>query len=144
MVSEDANFKMKGCDCSSWEKDPTLGLGWVYMVASNEYLSYLVKYIHEDEVRQFFPVCCNTKFTILQISHCVSFAALWSANNECAKCLHASGVGSVSCLWHEVFWLLGTGDLHRGKWCLLFILAKFFVAHLFGSYSNMDYLFFSS
>ncbi|KAJ7360906.1 hypothetical protein DFH08DRAFT_684340, partial [Mycena albidolilacea] len=110
MVSEDANFKMKGRDRSSREKDPTLGPGWAYMVASNKYLSYLVKHIHEDE-----------------ISHCVSFAALWSANNKCAKGLRVSRVGSVSCSRHEVFQPLGTGDLQRGE-----------------CYSNMDYLFFSS
>jgi hypothetical protein len=51
MVSEDANFKMKGHDQSSQDKDPTLGPGWAYMVASNEYLSYLIKHVHEDEVR---------------------------------------------------------------------------------------------
>ncbi|KAF7377213.1 CxC2 domain-containing protein [Mycena sanguinolenta] len=108
MVSEDANFKMKGRDRSSRDKDPTLGPGWAYMVASNEYLSYLVKHIHEDE-----------------ITHCVSFAALWSANNKRAKGLRASGVGSVSCSRHEVFRPLGTGDLQRGE-------------------NNMDYLFLSS
>jgi hypothetical protein len=126
MVSEDANFKMKGCDRSSREKDPTLGPGWVYMVASNKYLNFLVNHINEDEVRKIFPVRCNTEFTILQISHCVSFAALWSANNKYAKGLRASGIGSVSCSRHEVFRPLGTGDLQRGEWCVFFILSKFF------------------
>jgi hypothetical protein len=73
MVSEDANFKMKGRDRSSRVKDPTLGPGWAYMVASNEYLNYLVKHIHEDEVHHILPVRCTTEFTILQIGHCVSF-----------------------------------------------------------------------
>ncbi|KAJ7669560.1 hypothetical protein DFH06DRAFT_1321616 [Mycena polygramma] len=110
ILSEDANFKMKGRDRSSREKDPTLGPGWAYMVASDLYLSYLVKHINEDE-----------------ISHCVAFAALWSANNKCAKGLRASGVGSVSCSRHEIFRPQGTGDLQKGE-----------------RYSNMDYLFFSS
>ncbi|KAJ7825807.1 hypothetical protein B0H14DRAFT_3088537 [Mycena olivaceomarginata] len=110
MVSEDANFKMKGRDRSSREKDPTLGPGWAYMVGSDGYLSFLVKHVHEDE-----------------ISHCVSFAALWSANNKRAKGLRASGIGSVSCSRHEVFRPLGTGDLQKGE-----------------KYSNMDFLFFSS
>ncbi|KAJ7020126.1 hypothetical protein C8F04DRAFT_1275478 [Mycena alexandri] len=69
-----------------------------------------MKYVDEDE-----------------ISHCVSFAALWSANNKRAKGLRASGVGSVSCSWHKLFRPLGTGDLQKGE-----------------RYSNMDYLFFSS
>ncbi|KAJ7815837.1 hypothetical protein B0H13DRAFT_2242544 [Mycena leptocephala] len=110
LVSKDANFKMKGRDRSSKVKDPTLGPGWAYMVANDDYLKHLVKYVNEDE-----------------ISHCVSFAALWSANNKRAKGLRASGIGSVSCSRHEMFRPLGTGDLQKGE-----------------RYSNMDYLFFSS
>ncbi|KAJ7809582.1 hypothetical protein B0H14DRAFT_1497584, partial [Mycena olivaceomarginata] len=86
MVSEDVNFKMKGRDCSSRDKDPTLGPGWAYMVANDKYLQYLAEHVNEDE-----------------ISHCVSFAALWSANNKWAKGLRASGIGSVSCSRHEMF-----------------------------------------
>ncbi|KAF8190273.1 hypothetical protein K438DRAFT_1536944, partial [Mycena galopus ATCC 62051] len=110
LVSEDANFKMKRRDRSSREKDPTLRPGWAYMVANNDYLKHLVKYVNEDE-----------------ISHCVSFAALWSANNKRAKGLRASGIGSVSCSRHEIFRPLGTGDLQQGE-----------------RYPNMDYLFWSS
>ncbi|KAF7375071.1 CxC2 domain-containing protein [Mycena sanguinolenta] len=110
MISKDANFKMKGRDRSSREKDPTLGPGWAYMVANDAYLKHLSKYVAEDE-----------------ISHCVLFAALWSANNKHAKGLRASGVGSVSCSRHEMFRPVGTGDLQKGK-----------------KYSNMDYLFLSS
>ncbi|KAJ7500477.1 hypothetical protein B0H11DRAFT_1678380, partial [Mycena galericulata] len=110
LLSQDANFKMKGRDRSSRAKDPTLGPGWAYMVASDAYLQFLVKHIDEDE-----------------ISHCVSFAALWSANNKRAKGLRASGIGSVSCSRHELFRPLGTGDLQKGE-----------------RYSNMDYIFFSS
>ncbi|KAJ6479764.1 hypothetical protein C8R45DRAFT_1101208 [Mycena sanguinolenta] len=101
---------MKGRDRSSRDKDPTLGPGWAYMVANDAYLKHLSKYVTEDE-----------------ISHCVSFAALWSANNKRAKGLRASGVGSVSCSRHEMFRPVGTGDLQRGE-----------------RYSNMDYLFLPS
>ncbi|KAJ7660352.1 hypothetical protein DFH06DRAFT_988965 [Mycena polygramma] len=110
MLSKDANFKMKGRDRSSREKDPTLGPGWAYLVASDPYLNHLSKFVHEDE-----------------ITHCVSFAALWSANNKRSKGLCASGIGSVSCSRHELFRARGTGDLQKGE-----------------RYCNMDYLFFSS
>ncbi|KAJ7761170.1 hypothetical protein DFH07DRAFT_957248 [Mycena maculata] len=110
MLSEDANFKMKGRDRSSRAKDPTLGPGWAYMVASDAYLRFLVKHVEDDE-----------------INHCVSFAALWSANNKHSKGLRASRIGSVSCSRHELFRPLGTGDLQKGE-----------------KYSNMDYIFFSS
>ncbi|KAJ7194745.1 hypothetical protein GGX14DRAFT_537360 [Mycena pura] len=98
MLSEDANFKMKGRATSSREKDPTLGPGYAYMVASDAYLEHLSKYMEEDE-----------------ISHCVAFAALWRANNKRAKGLRASGIGSVSCSRHELFRANGTGDLQRGE-----------------------------
>ncbi|KAJ6461985.1 hypothetical protein C8R47DRAFT_993232 [Mycena vitilis] len=110
MLSKDANFKLKGRDRSSRDKDPTLGPGWAYMVANDAYLKHLSKYVSEDE-----------------ITHCVSFAALWSANNKRAKGLRASGIGSVSCSRHEMFRPVGTGDLQRGE-----------------RYCNMDYLWFSS
>lgn len=51
MVSEDANFKMKGRATSTRAKDPTLGPGWACMVASDSYLEHLAKYIDQDEVR---------------------------------------------------------------------------------------------
>ncbi|KAJ7796830.1 hypothetical protein B0H13DRAFT_2245360 [Mycena leptocephala] len=98
MLSKDANFKLKGCDRSSREKDPTLGLGWAYMVANDAYLKHLSKYVAEDE-----------------ISHCASFVALWSANNKRAKGLRASGLGSVSCSRHEMFRAGRTGDLQAGE-----------------------------
>jgi hypothetical protein len=50
MISEDANFKMKGRDRSSRDKDPTLGPGWAYMVANDKYLQYLAEHVNEDEV----------------------------------------------------------------------------------------------
>ncbi|KAF8214393.1 hypothetical protein K438DRAFT_1902273 [Mycena galopus ATCC 62051] len=96
LVSEDANFKLKGRAQSTRERDPTLG--------------FLAKHVSEDE-----------------INHCVSFAVLWSANNKCAKGLRASGIGSISCLRHEMFRALGMGDLQRGE-----------------RYPNMDYLWFSA
>ncbi|KAJ7846077.1 hypothetical protein B0H14DRAFT_2584366 [Mycena olivaceomarginata] len=49
ILSEDANFKLKGRNRSSRENDPTLGPGWAYMVESTVYLNYLAKHVHEDK-----------------------------------------------------------------------------------------------
>ncbi|KAJ7078696.1 hypothetical protein B0H15DRAFT_924758 [Mycena belliarum] len=98
ILSEDANFKMKGRATSSRAADPTLGPGFAYVVASDGYLTHLAKYINEDE-----------------ISHCVAFAALWRANNKRARGLRATGIGSVSCSRHEMFRPNGTGDLQKGE-----------------------------
>ncbi|KAJ7225301.1 hypothetical protein GGX14DRAFT_556103 [Mycena pura] len=109
ILSEDANFRLKGRDTSTREKDPTLGPGFAYMVEYDDYLKYVSQYADEEE-----------------ISYCVSFAALWRANNKRAKGLRASGIGSVSCSRHEMFRANGTGDLQRGE-----------------RYANMDYLWLS-
>ncbi|KAG6827351.1 hypothetical protein H0H92_012149 [Tricholoma furcatifolium] len=76
------------------EKDPSLGPGYAYFLASDKYLTHLANYINEDE-----------------ISHCVSFAAMWAANKKKSKGLHATGIGSVSCARHQLFQRMGTGDL---------------------------------
>ncbi|KAJ7185969.1 hypothetical protein C8R46DRAFT_880838 [Mycena filopes] len=99
LLSEDANFKMKGHATSNREDDPTLGPGFAYMVASDKYLKHLAKYSHLAK----------------QISHCVAFAALWRANNKRSKGLRATGIGSVSCSRHEAFRANGTGDLQKGE-----------------------------
>ncbi|KAJ6459377.1 hypothetical protein C8R47DRAFT_1081340 [Mycena vitilis] len=120
LLSKDANFKMKGRDRSSRENDPTLGPGWAYMVANDDYLKFLSKHVKEDE-----------------INHCVSFAALWSANNKRAKGLRATGIGSVSCSRHEIFRARGTADLQKGErligTLLLTIIASYDIACQWGT-----------
>ncbi|KAF8197291.1 hypothetical protein K438DRAFT_1933798 [Mycena galopus ATCC 62051] len=49
MVSEDANFKLKGRAQSTREKGPTLGPGSAYMVENTAYLKYLAEHVHEDK-----------------------------------------------------------------------------------------------
>ncbi|KAG6912525.1 hypothetical protein DXG01_014015 [Tephrocybe rancida] len=98
ILSQDANFRLKNRLHSSDDKDPSLGPGFAYFVASNEYLEHLSKYVDQDE-----------------ISHCVGFAALWQANTRKAKGLRATGVGSVSCARHQMFHPTGTGDLQKGE-----------------------------
>jgi hypothetical protein len=48
--SEDANFKQKSRLRAFDGSDPSLGSGWAAFVASDAYLGYLSKYVHEDEV----------------------------------------------------------------------------------------------
>ncbi|KAJ7833212.1 hypothetical protein B0H14DRAFT_3087705 [Mycena olivaceomarginata] len=97
MVSEDANFKMKGRAMSTRANDLTLGPGWACMVASDRL---------PGTSRQIYRP---------GLSHCVAFAALWRANNKRAKGLRATGIGSVSCSRHELFRANGTGDLQKGE-----------------------------
>ncbi|KAG6808450.1 hypothetical protein H0H92_004084 [Tricholoma furcatifolium] len=98
ILSQDANFRLKNRLRSSDEKDPSLGPGYAYFLASDEYLTHLANYVTKDE-----------------ISHCVSFAAMWAANKKKSKGLRATGVASVSCARHQLFWRTGTGDLQKGE-----------------------------
>lgn len=50
MLMEDANFRLRSRLRSSDEKDPSLGPGLAYFVASDDYLKHLSKYIDQDEV----------------------------------------------------------------------------------------------
>ncbi|KAG6825395.1 hypothetical protein H0H92_003827 [Tricholoma furcatifolium] len=79
ILSQDANFRLKNRLRSTDDKDPALGPGFAYFVASDEYLRHLANYVDQDE-----------------ISHCVGFAALWLVNTKKVKGLRATGVGSYS------------------------------------------------
>ncbi|KAJ7587055.1 hypothetical protein C8J56DRAFT_1083227 [Mycena floridula] len=113
ILAQDANFKQKLRACKGDIDDPTLGPGWATFVNEEAYLAYVSKYVGEDE--------------LLKINHCVSFAALWLANNKRSKGLRATGVGAVCCARHEMFRPNGMGDLEKGE-----------------RYSNMDFIFISS
>jgi hypothetical protein len=113
------------------------------MVASDTYLEYLVQHIDEDEVSNPFPLSF-VKLIVKQISHCVSLAALWSANNKRAKGLRASGVGSVSCSRHEMFRPRGMADLQKGERCDIPHYSFVWLLTCRDRYSNMDYIWFSS
>ncbi|KAG6805339.1 hypothetical protein H0H92_015784, partial [Tricholoma furcatifolium] len=74
ILSQDANFRLKNRLRSTDDRDPALGPGFAYFVASDEYLQHLANYVDQDE-----------------ISHCVGFAALWLANSKKSKGLRATG-----------------------------------------------------
>ncbi|KAJ7190917.1 hypothetical protein GGX14DRAFT_537939 [Mycena pura] len=99
LLSQDANFKMKGRNTSTRERDPMLGPGFAYVVAHESYMEHLSKCTHEED----------------EISHCSDFEALWRANTKRGKGLRATGIESVSCSRHELFHANGTGDLQRGE-----------------------------
>jgi hypothetical protein len=54
MLSEDANFRLRNRLRSSDERDPSLGPGFAYFVASDGYLEHISKYVDQDEVSQCF------------------------------------------------------------------------------------------
>ncbi|KAJ7758971.1 hypothetical protein DFH07DRAFT_772307 [Mycena maculata] len=107
MLSKDVNFKMKGHDASSREKDPALGPGWAYMVANDTYLAHLVKYVDQDEVQSLGALAVQT-------------------TNDCMR------PGLASSSRHEMFRANGTGDLQKGEnimgLTLLSIVASYDIA----------------
>ncbi|TFY80627.1 hypothetical protein EWM64_g3387 [Hericium alpestre] len=105
-----ANFRLKSRLRTSEDSDPPLGSGFAYFVESKSYGQYVVEYTSEEE-----------------ISTCVAFAALATANLKQTKGLASTGVGAVTCGRHQFWRANGLGDLQKGE-----------------RYLNMDYIFLST
>ena len=58
----DANFRLKNQIVSNYLQDPGLGMGWAYMGPREEYESYILSQVDDDNVRvQVFTafLLCN-------------------------------------------------------------------------------------
>ncbi|KAK7025589.1 hypothetical protein VNI00_015882 [Paramarasmius palmivorus] len=111
LLNEDANFKQKARARANDARDAILSPGWAFVVDHKPYLDEIVKRAKDPD----------------EISHCVSFSAIWAANSKKSKGLRATGIGCVSCTRHELFRPNGIGDLQKGE-----------------RYVNMDYIFLST
>ncbi|KAK7016775.1 hypothetical protein VNI00_018828 [Paramarasmius palmivorus] len=98
-LAMDANFKQKARLRPNDAKDPPLGPGFACTVNHEVYLQEVMKRTKDQD----------------EISHCASFAAVYSANTKKSKGLRATGIGSVICARHQMFWSNGTGDLQKGE-----------------------------
>jgi hypothetical protein len=58
---------------------------------------------------------------VMQISHCVGFAAMWNANSKKSEGLRATGIGAVICARHAVYMANGMGDLQKGERSVFFM-----------------------
>ncbi|TFY79269.1 hypothetical protein EWM64_g4743 [Hericium alpestre] len=110
VLAMDANFRLKSRLHSSEERDPSLGSGFAYFVESRSYGEYVLQHTSEDE-----------------ISTCMAFAALATANLKRSTGLAATGVGAVTCGRHQFWRPNSIGDLQKGE-----------------RYINMDYIFLST
>ncbi|KAK7045518.1 hypothetical protein VNI00_007350 [Paramarasmius palmivorus] len=98
LVSIDANFKQKARSRPGDKNDPVLGPGFGCFVPNEPYMEEINRSADQDE-----------------ISHCVTFSAIWNANNKKSRGLRATGVGSVVCSRHGMFRPNGMGDLQKGE-----------------------------
>ncbi|KAK7025437.1 hypothetical protein VNI00_015965 [Paramarasmius palmivorus] len=98
-LAMDANFKQKARLRPNDAQDPPLGPGFACTVDHETYLPEVLKHTKDQD----------------EISHCVAFSAVYSANTKKSKGLRATGIGSVTCARHEVFRPNGTGDLQKGE-----------------------------
>ncbi|KAK7020596.1 hypothetical protein VNI00_017725 [Paramarasmius palmivorus] len=98
ILAMDANFKQKARSRPQDSLDETLGPGWGCVVNYDSYMAIVKARSHADE-----------------ISHCVGFSAIWSANSKKSKGLRATGIGAVICARHELFRPNGIGDLQKGE-----------------------------
>ncbi|KAL0060976.1 hypothetical protein AAF712_012207 [Marasmius tenuissimus] len=77
-LAEDANFKQKARARPNDSRDPALGPGFGCFVPNDIYLEELGKRTSQEE-----------------ISHCVGFKAISTANSKKSKGLRATGIGSI-------------------------------------------------
>ncbi|KAK7030436.1 hypothetical protein VNI00_014007 [Paramarasmius palmivorus] len=98
IISLDANFKQKARARPGDKTDPVLGPGFGCFVPNGPYMEEISKQSDQDE-----------------ISHCVTFSAMWNANSKKSRGLRATGVGSVVCARHGMFRANGMGDLQKGE-----------------------------
>lgn len=75
-----------------------------------------------------------------QISMCSGFKTLWQAETKGETGLCASGVAMCMCARHKMVCPTGTGDLQKGKRCVLLQLSMNPVLTPVYSYANMDYV----
>jgi KDZ transposase-like protein len=96
-LAEDANFKQKARARSNIDKDPPLGPGWGTFVENEAYLQQISTAPNKTEVFFLFKFVSSslTRNIMMQISHCVGFAAMWNANSKRSEGLRATGIGAV-------------------------------------------------
>ncbi|KAJ7732736.1 hypothetical protein DFH07DRAFT_968305 [Mycena maculata] len=94
----DACFRLKRRLVSSEQKDPSLGIGWAYLVKSVPY-------------RGFLRTCTDQK----EMNTCSGLAALDHANTKFSRGYSSTGVGMGVCARHEFVQANGVGDLQKGE-----------------------------
>lgn len=120
-LAEDANFKQKARARSNINNDPPLGPGWGTFVENAAYLQYISTAPNKTEVFFFNYYLVNFQLmTLMQISHCVGFAAMWNANSKKSEGLRATGIGAVICARHALYRPNGMGDLQKGERYVIF------------------------
>ncbi|KAJ7714051.1 hypothetical protein DFH07DRAFT_974574 [Mycena maculata] len=80
------------------QKDPSLGIGWAYLVKSMPY-------------RGFLRTCTDQK----EMNTCSGLAALDHANTKFLRGYSSTGVGMGVCTRHEFIQANGVGDLQKGE-----------------------------
>ncbi|EIW84471.1 hypothetical protein CONPUDRAFT_88681 [Coniophora puteana RWD-64-598 SS2] len=109
-LAMDTNFRLKNRNRGESATDVELHNGLAYFVKTGPYMDY----IHCTKAQR-------------DISTCLGFRLLSSAETKFYHGLRATGVGMVICARHELICVLGVGDLQAGE-----------------RYPNMDYIFFST
>jgi hypothetical protein len=97
-LATDCNFRLINRDVSSKVHDPIIDNELGYFANHQMYKEHLRKHVDEDE-----------------ISTCSGFQAMFLANAKRVKGLRTTGVGGVTCAWHNMWCPNGLGDLQRGE-----------------------------
>ncbi|KAG2338577.1 hypothetical protein BDR05DRAFT_1004149 [Suillus weaverae] len=94
-----ANFRLKRCNVSSDQTDPSLLKGWAYFVEENDYKAFLAEHLADAQEK----------------STCSSHNTVNMVDMKQLQGLAATGVGTVDCAHHNFKRPNGVGDLQKGE-----------------------------
>ncbi|KAJ7918352.1 hypothetical protein B0H13DRAFT_2321526 [Mycena leptocephala] len=115
-LAQDANFRLSNRNVSSEVADPILGDGFGYFCkreGEDGYKTHIAKHVNDKE-----------------ILNCSGFQAMFLANTKRVKGLRTTGVGGVTCSWHNMWRANGIGDLQISeRFCNIdFLLVSVLIA----------------
>ena len=71
-IAMDANFRLKNQLVSNYSQDPSLGIGWAYMLPREDYEGYVLSRVNDEDVSSFSPLLLRLRADLLFRFQCVS------------------------------------------------------------------------
>ena len=108
-IAMDANFRLKNQLVSNYSQDPGLGIGWAYMLPREEYKSYVLLRVDDEDVSNFPNLRVRA---ILWLTCHSDFDVRWPSS-PCSGEYQIFEGFAVHWGWWDILWAIGD-DLAHG------------------------------